>query len=158
MWGKHGSGAHRFMAFDKKTGETVYVSAPGGRPYDTTYAPPIIANVNGTRLLIQGASDGVVHAIKPQTGEPVWKHEISKRGLNTGVVVHGTTAILTHSEENLESNEMGMMVAVDATAKGRYQERTDQVDCVRLAGRILFTSARWRSDLSHRQRRQHRGL
>src|SRR5215207_8667909 len=118
QWGKHGNGAHRFMAFDKKTGETVYVSAPGGRPYDTTYAPPIIVNVNGTRLLIQGASDGVVHAIKPQTGEPVWKYEISKRGLNTGVVVHGTTAILTHSEENLASNEMGMMVAVDATAKG----------------------------------------
>jgi len=118
QWGKHGGGAHRFMAFDKRTGETVYVSAPGGRPYDTTYAPPIIVNVNGTRLLIQGASDGVVYAIKPQTGEPVWKHEISKRGLNTGVVVHGTTAILTHSEENLASNEMGMMVAVDATAKG----------------------------------------
>jgi outer membrane protein assembly factor BamB len=118
QWGKHGGGAHRFMAFDKKTGETVYVSAPGGRPYDTTYAPPIIANVNGMRLLIQGASDGSVYAIKPQTGEPVWKHEISKRGLNTGVVVHGTTAILTHSEENLASNEMGMMVAVDATAKG----------------------------------------
>src|SRR5829696_4193689 len=118
QWGKHGGGAHRFMAFDKKSGETVYVSAPGGRPYDTTYAPPIIVNVNGTRLLIQGASDGVVHAIKPQTGEPVWKYEISKRGLNTGVVVHGTTAILTHSEENLDSSQMGMMVAVDATAKG----------------------------------------
>ncbi len=118
QWGKHGGGAHRFMAFDKKTGETVYVSAPGGRPYDTTYAPPIIVNINGTRLLIQGASDGVVHAIKPQTGEPVWKHEISKRGLNTGVVVHGTTAILTHSEENLDSSEMGMIIAVDATAKG----------------------------------------
>ena len=120
--GQHGRGAHRFMAFDKKTGETVYVSAPGGRPYDTTYAPPIIANVNGTRLLIQGASDGVVHAIKPQTGEPVWKYEISKRGLNTGVVVKGTTAILTHSEENLASNEMGMMVAVDATAKGEIKK------------------------------------
>jgi outer membrane protein assembly factor BamB len=118
MWGEHGRGAHRFMAFDKRTGETAWVSAPGGRPYDTTYAPPIIANVNGVRLLIQGASDGVVHAIKPQTGEPVWRYEISKRGLNTGVVVHGTTAILTHSEENLESSEMGMMVAVDANAKG----------------------------------------
>jgi outer membrane protein assembly factor BamB len=118
QWGQHGRGAHRFMAFDKKTGETMYVSAPGGRPYDTTYAPPIIANINGTRLLIQGASDGVVHAIKPQTGEPVWKYEISKRGLNTGVVVKGTTAVLTHSEENLASNEMGMMVAVDATANG----------------------------------------
>ena len=122
QWGQHGRGAHRFIAFDKKTGETVYVSAPGGRPYDTTYAPPIIANINGTRLLIQGASDGVVHAIKPQTGEPVWKYEISKRGLNTGVVVKGTTAILTHSEENLDSNEMGMMVAVDATAKGEIKK------------------------------------
>src|SRR5918993_1129927 len=122
QWGKHGNGAHRFMAFDKKTGETVYISAPGGRPYDTTYAPPIIVNVNGTRLLIQGASDGVVHAIKPQTGEPVWKYEISKRGINTGVVVHGTTAILTHSEENLESSEMGMVVAVDASAKGELKK------------------------------------
>jgi outer membrane protein assembly factor BamB len=118
QWGQHGRGAHRFIAFDKKTGETMWVSAPGGRPYDTTYAPPIIANINGTRLLIQGSSDGFVHAIKPQTGEPVWKYEISKRGLNTGVVVKGTTAILTHSEENLNSSEMGMMVAVDATAKG----------------------------------------
>lgn len=125
QWGQHGRGAHRFMAFDKKTGETIWISAPGGRPYDTTYAPPIIANVNGTRLLIQGASDGVTHAIKPQTGEPVWKYEISKRGLNTGVVVHGTTAILTHSEENLDSSEMGMMVAVDAGSKGEIkQEQT----------------------------------
>ncbi|HKG47430.1 MAG TPA: PQQ-binding-like beta-propeller repeat protein [Pyrinomonadaceae bacterium] len=122
QWGQHGRGAHRFMAFDKKSGETVWVSAPGGRPYDTTYAPPIIVNVNGTRLLIQGASDGVIYAIKPQTGEPVWKHEISKRGINTGVVVHGNTAILTHSEENLDSNEMGMMVAVDATSKGEIKK------------------------------------
>jgi len=118
QWGQHGRGAHRFMAFDKKTGETMWVSAPGGRPYDTTYAPPIIVNVNGTRLLIQGGSDGFVYAIKPQTGEPVWKYEISKRGLNTGVVVYNNMAILTHSEENLASSEMGMMVAVDATAKG----------------------------------------
>src|SRR5690242_652616 len=122
QWGQHGRGAHRFMAFDKRTGETVYVSAPGGRPYDTTYAPPVIADINGTRLLIQGSSDGFVHAIKPQTGEPVWKIEISKRGLNTGVVVKGTTAILTHSEENLSSSEMGMMLAVDATAKGEIKE------------------------------------
>ena len=122
QWGQHGRGAHRFIAFDKKSGSTVWVSAPGGRPYDTTYAAPIIANINGTRLLIQGASDGVVHAIKPQTGEPVWKYEISKRGLNTGVVVHGTTAILTHSEENLDSSEMGMMVAVDAGSKGEIKK------------------------------------
>jgi len=121
-WGGHARGAHRFMGFDKRTGETMWVSAPGGRPYDTTYAPPIIVNINGTRLLIQGASDGVGYAIKPQTGEPVWKYEVSKRGLNTGVAVFGTTAVLTHSEENLASNEMGMMVAVDASGKGELKK------------------------------------
>ncbi len=125
QWGQHGRGAHRFIAFDKKTGETMWISAPGGRPYDTTYAAPIIAKVNGMRLLIQGASDGVVHAIKAQTGEPVWKYEISKRGLNTGVIVHNGLAILTHSEENLDSSEMGMIVAVDAAAKGEIKK--DQV-------------------------------
>jgi outer membrane protein assembly factor BamB len=116
VWGEHGRGGHRIVAFDKRTGETVWVTAPGSRPYDTTYAPMIISNVNGTRLLIQGGADGMVYALKPQTGEPVWRYEISKRGINTGVVVTGTTAILTHSEENLDSNEMGMMVAVDAAA------------------------------------------
>jgi hypothetical protein len=71
--------------------------------------------------LIQGGSDGQVYAVKPQTGEPVWKTEISKRGINTGVVVKGSTAILTHSEENLESSEMGMIAAVDATMKGEIK-------------------------------------
>jgi outer membrane protein assembly factor BamB len=116
VWGEHGRGGHRIVAFDKRTGETVWMTAPGARPYDTTYAPMVISNVNGTRLLIQGGADGMVYALKPQTGEPVWRYEISKRGINTGVVVYGTTAILTHSEENLDTSEMGMMVAVDAAA------------------------------------------
>ncbi len=118
VWGEHGRGSHRFVGFDKRTGETIWMAAPGGRPYDTTYAPPIIANVNGTRLLMQGGSDGFVYALKPQTGEPVWKYEVSKRGLNTAILVMGTNAILTHSEENLDSNEMGYIAALDATAKG----------------------------------------
>ena len=138
QWGQHARGAHRFIAFDKRTGETIWVSAPGGRPYDTTYAAPIIVNVNGTRVLIQGASDGVVYAIKPQTGELVWKYEISKRGLNTGVVVYNNIAILTHSEENLNSNEMGMMTAVDATAKGEIKK--EQVKWTTLGWQGGFSS------------------
>src|SRR4029079_5250391 len=54
-----------------------------------------------------------------QTGEPVWSLVIAKRGLNTGVVFNGNTAIVSHSEENLDSNEMGMLVAFDATKKGK---------------------------------------
>ena len=117
-WGNQARGSQRFMAFDKKTGETVWVSSPGGRPFDTTYAPPIVAAVNGMRLFIDGGGDGSVHALKVQTGEPVWKYEISKRGINTGVVLKGTTALVSHGEENLDSSEMGLLAAIDATATG----------------------------------------
>lgn len=117
-WGDQARAAHRFMAFDKRTGETVWVSSPGGRPFDTTYSPPIIGDVNGKSLLIAGGGDGTIHALKTQTGQPVWKYVISKRGLNTGVVLKGTTAIVSHSEENLDSSEMGMLAAIDAIAQG----------------------------------------
>jgi outer membrane protein assembly factor BamB len=121
-WGNQARGNHRFMAFHKDTGDNVWVNSPGGRPFDTTYSPPIAADIAGTRLVIAGGGDGAVHAFKPQTGEPVWRYEVSKRGLNTGALVHGTTAIVTHSEENLDSSEMGMMAAIDATATGEIKK------------------------------------
>jgi outer membrane protein assembly factor BamB len=117
-WGEQARAAQRFMAFDKKSGAVVWVSSPGARPYDTTYSPPTVAEVGGARLLIAGGSDGAVHAMKLNTGEPVWKFLISKRGLNTGVVLNGPTAIVSHSEENFDTNEMGMIAAIDASARG----------------------------------------
>lgn len=117
-WGSQARGSQRFFAFDKTSGQTVWVSQPGGRPYDTTYSPPIAAEINGTRLLIAGGGDGAVHAIKPQTGESVWRYEISKRGINTGAVLLGTTVFVSHGEENLDSSEMGMISAIDAGASG----------------------------------------
>ena len=117
-WGSQARGSHRFFAFDKKTGETLWVSQPGGRPFDTTYSPPIATVINGTRLLIAGGSDGAVHALMPQTGAPVWRYAISKRGINTGATLLGTTAIVSHGEENLGTSEMGMITAFDATVTG----------------------------------------
>jgi hypothetical protein len=96
----------------------VYVSNPGGRPYDTAYAAPYIATINGTRLLIVGLGDGGIHAIKPQTGEKVWSFVAAKRAINTGVVVSGNTVIVSHGDENLAGNEMGMIAALDGTQTG----------------------------------------
>jgi outer membrane protein assembly factor BamB len=120
-WGELAGGRHRFMAFDKRTGETVWVSSPGSRPYDTTYSPPMITEVDGTRLLVAGASDGAWHALKVTTGEPVWRYEVSKRGLNTGAIRLGADLILTHSEENLETSTMGFTAALDARISGEVK-------------------------------------
>ena len=77
-----------------------------------------IATINGTRLLIVGLGDGGIHAIKPQTGEKVWSFVAAKRAINTGVVVSGSTVIISHGDENLTGNEMGMIAAIDGSQTG----------------------------------------
>lgn len=117
-WGTSAARAHRFIALDKQTGDVVYVANPGGRPYDTAYASPLIATINGTRLLIAGLGDGAIHAIKPQTGERVWSFIAAKRAINTGVVVKGNSVIVSHGDENLDTNELGMIGAIDGSQTG----------------------------------------
>ena len=117
-YGALGARQHRLVGLDKRTGEIVYVSTPGGRPYDTAYATPLIATLNGQRLLIVGTGDGAVHAIRPQTGEKVWSYSMSKRAINTGVVVAGTSVIVSHGDENLDTSELGMIAAIDGSQTG----------------------------------------
>ena len=123
MWGTSANGAHRFLSFDKKTGRTNYVSAPEGRPTDTIYANAFIADVNGVRTFFSGGSDGAMHAIKVNTGEKVWSWSVSQRGLNTAALGIGQDIIITHSEENLGSSEMGMVAAVPMAAKGELTDK-----------------------------------
>ena len=117
-WGQHAARAHRLIALDKRTGDVVYVANPGARPYDTAYASPLIATINGQRLLIVGLGDGAVHAIKPQTGEKVWSYVVSKRAINTGVAVSGSTVFVSHGDENLTGNTLGLLAAIDGSQTG----------------------------------------
>jgi outer membrane protein assembly factor BamB len=117
-WGTQANRSHRLIAMDKRTGDIVWVSTPGGRPYDTAYATPLIATINGTRLLIAGLGDGGFHAIKPQTGEKVWSFVASKRSINTGVAVSGNTVIVSHGDENLDTSELGLIAAIDGSQTG----------------------------------------
>ncbi len=117
-WGELAQRRHRYYAFDKRTGESVWISTPGGRPFDTTYSTPITTTIDGMRIMIAGAGDGTVNALKVSTGEPVWSYAISKRGVNPSVVLKGSTAIVSHQEENLDTSEMGLLAAVNAGAKG----------------------------------------
>ncbi|MEO5895134.1 MAG: PQQ-binding-like beta-propeller repeat protein [Vicinamibacterales bacterium] len=118
MWGSLAGGAHRFISIDKTSGRTNWVSSPEGRPTDTIYANPFVADVNGVRTFFSGGSDGAMHAIKINTGEPLWNWKVSQRGLNTAALVLGDNLIVTHSEENLGTSEMGMVAAVPTQSKG----------------------------------------
>ena len=80
-WGDLNRTGNRYFAFDKKTGQTVWISSPQARHYDTNYSTPIVGTIDGTRALIVGGTDGVYHALKVNTGEKIWSIEVSKRAI-----------------------------------------------------------------------------
>jgi len=117
-WGANANRSHRIIALDKRTGDIVYVANPGARPYDTAYAAPVIASINGMRQLIVGLGDGGIHAIKPQTGQKIWSFVAAKRAINTGVVVKDNSVIVSHGDENLDVNELGLIASIDGSQSG----------------------------------------
>jgi len=117
-WGDLNRPGNRYFAFDKRTGQTIWISSPQSRHYDTNYSTPIVADVNGMRLLIVGGTDGVYHGLKLNTGEPVWKAEVSKRAILNSALYRDGIAYITHGEENIDTTEMGMVAAIDARRTG----------------------------------------
>ena len=119
-WGSLGGPPrHRYVAFDKMSGRVRWVSTPGAQPADmNTQSVPIIAVVNGQRLIIDGNADGRIYALQARTGTKVWEFHLSQRGINVSPVIDGTTVYVAHSEENLDTGTMGRLVAIDATGTG----------------------------------------
>ena len=131
-WGNlAGPPRHRYVSFDKRTGDVRWVSTPGGTVADmNTQSVGVIGVINGERLWIDGNADGRIYAIKARTGEKVWEFHLSKRGINVSPVLAGETVYAAHSEENLDAGTMGRVVAIDATGSGD----------------VTATHERWRAD------------
>ncbi len=118
-WGNQAPPRDRVFAFDKRTGELVWVATPGGSPEDlNTQSNFVAADINGQRLLIGGVGDGAIYALRAATGETVWSFQLSKRGLNAVVVVEGDRVYAAHSEENTDEASLGRVVCIDATGSG----------------------------------------
>ena len=88
-WGNHAGGQHRIFALNKNTGELNWSAGTGGIPVDAPYNTPVIAVINGEKLVIFAAGDGGIHAFQARTGKKVWSFKGSKHGMNSSVVVHG---------------------------------------------------------------------
>jgi len=116
-WGDLGRPGNRYFAFDKTTGQTIWVSSPQVRHYDTNYSSPVIATIDGVRQMIVGGTDGAYYGLVVNTGERVWRLEVSKRAILNSPVVRGTTMFIAHGEENMGTTEMGMVAAIDLAGK-----------------------------------------
>jgi outer membrane protein assembly factor BamB len=121
-WGDLNRPGNRYIAFDKRTGATVWISSPQARHYDTNYSTPIIADIDATKALIVGGTDGSFHALKVNTGEPIWRIDVSKRAILNSALYRDGIAYITHGEENIGTTEMGMVAAIDARRKGDLKE------------------------------------
>jgi len=113
-WGDQARGGNRFVAFDKRTGAVVWWSQPGDQVRGTYYSSPVVAVINGERLVISGASDGPVYALKVRTGEKVWGYTFGARAINTSPVVSGNYVYITHGEESPGTNVQGRIICLDA--------------------------------------------
>ncbi|MCX6903672.1 MAG: PQQ-binding-like beta-propeller repeat protein, partial [Verrucomicrobia bacterium] len=93
-WGAQGPGADRFYALDKKTGELVWASNPGGPPKDNSFSHPCLGWYQGRRVFFAATGDGSVVCVNARTGEPLWRVALFRAGINATVLVHGNNKII----------------------------------------------------------------
>jgi outer membrane protein assembly factor BamB len=114
-WGAYGPPGDRFYAFDKKSGELVWSSAPGGLPQDNTFSHPWLSFLNGKRVLYSAGGDSTLLCLNVRTGEPLFRTPVAKAGakggINAAVVEYKGNIILTHESENIDTSEVGRMAA-----------------------------------------------
>ncbi|MEM6910605.1 MAG: PQQ-binding-like beta-propeller repeat protein [Verrucomicrobiota bacterium] len=111
-WGAQGPARDRFYAFDKFTGELAYVSTPGVGPQDSSFSTPFVETRYGMRVFYAGTGCGNVVAVNALNGDPLWRFQMSKGGVNSSPVVHGDKLICIHGKENVDTSEMGRMIAI----------------------------------------------
>ncbi len=110
-WGPLGPARDRFMAFDKKTGENLWVATPGEMPQDNSFSFPVVFEQAGRAVLAAETGCGHIAALDVATGDPLWRYRIGS-GANSSPVLHGDAIIGVHGNENLDDSTIGRLVAV----------------------------------------------
>ena len=123
-WGDQAVGRTRFVAFDKRTGKVVWWASAGFPPKDTYYSTPVVAVINGERLLITGGGDGGVHAFKVRTGEKVWSYIFGAGAVNCSPVVSGDLVYIGHGEDNLDRRSPGQGRSASTARRSRTASRS----------------------------------
>jgi len=114
-WGAYGPPGDRFYAFDKKTGELVWSSAPGALPQDNTFSHPWLSFLHGQRVLYSAGGDSSLLCLNARTGDPLFRTPVAKAGakggINAAVLEYKGTLVVVHESENIDTSEVGRMAA-----------------------------------------------
>ena len=110
-WGAAGPAADRLLAFDKKTGELVWLSSPADRPQDPTFSPLQMSWFDGKRVFFTACGDSSVACVNARTGDPIFRFSAAKAGakggINGGVLRYKDSLIVAHESENVDTSEVG---------------------------------------------------
>ncbi|MEZ6106011.1 MAG: PQQ-binding-like beta-propeller repeat protein [Pirellulaceae bacterium] len=122
-WDAESLPAYRLIAFDKMTGQPLWLTSTRPRPEDTTYSTPILTKFGDQDALVVGAGDGSVYAIQPRTGAVIWKYEVSIRGINQTPLIVGDRVYCGHSEKNIaDTTVLGAFFCIDGMSSGDISE------------------------------------
>jgi outer membrane protein assembly factor BamB len=114
-WGSQAVGANRLVAMNKHNGKIVWWHESSYKPKDTISSNPVVAVINGQRVLIFGSGDGHLFGIKARTGEHLWNVPLTEGGLNNTPVVDGNLVYVSHGAENIDNNIQGGIFCFDAS-------------------------------------------
>lgn len=111
-WGAHGPARDRFFAFDKNTGKSIWSTTPGGPPKDTSFSFPVLDRHGDRSVLYAGLAGGHLVCMDTRTGDSLWRFQMSIGGMSSSPVLYKDKVIAVHGKENLDTSEIGRMVAI----------------------------------------------
>ena len=117
-WGADGPAADRFYAYDKITGELVWSTLPGeSPPKDSSFSTPVLETRDGKRVFYAGTGCGNIVCVNARNGKALWRHKMSKGGVNNTPLIYKDTIIMIHGEENPDTADKGRLLAVKLPKK-----------------------------------------
>ena len=123
-WGQTAAPAHRFIALDKTNGQTIWVSAPGGPADGHDLREPVRRGRERRPDVLLGRQrrrDARAEDRDRRAGVALGRQQA--RPEYRRALMIGSDVIVTHSEENIASSEMGMIAAVPAASKGTLTDK-----------------------------------
>jgi outer membrane protein assembly factor BamB len=129
-WGANGPAGDRFYAFDKKSGQLVWTSSPGGPPRDNSFSHPQFGWHQGKRVFFAAVGDGSVVCVNARTGDPIWRVNLFRAGINATVLLHNNDKVIAIYGTPYELGQMVAMkipnvMPTNATAGPVVVERKD---------------------------------